>query len=227
MPELTQSNLINSEGLASLRTLDPGDIVDLQIAMPAAPKRVKTEYVGMLIDECLMFHIPNSAKWITTRDALTVGNEVVVRSVLEGDTGQVIAFRVKVLKLLSKPSGILITSFPRRIESIGLRSAKRVQLGISVTLEAEVYPDDENVSGIIVDISPKGCKVALQVKPNWEIMIDDSLVHLVYALDGKDVSLQAKVKNHKLEKDIVYYGLAFDCDDKLVSSLLSRHTLLS
>ncbi|GFD88698.1 hypothetical protein KUL152_09240 [Tenacibaculum sp. KUL152] len=227
MPEQMQSKLISSEGLASLKTLDPGDVVDLQIAMPAAPKRVKTEYVGMLVDECLLFHIPNSAKWITVRDALTVGNDVVVRSVLEGDTGQVIAFRVKVLKLMSKPSGLLVTTFPRRIESIGLRSVKRVQLGISVSLKSEVYPDDETVSGIIVDISPKGCKVALQVKPNWEIMIDESKVFLNYALDSEEVSLQAKVKNHKLEKDIVYYGLAFDCDEKLVNTLLSRHTLIS
>ena len=102
MAEKIQSNLLSAEGLASLRTLVPGDTVDLQIAMPAAPKRVKTDYTGMLIDECMLFHIPTTAKWITVRDALTVGNDIVVRSVLEGDTGQVIAFKVKVLKLLSK-----------------------------------------------------------------------------------------------------------------------------
>ena len=226
MPENLNSKLISADSLMSLRTLDPGDIVDLQISMPAAPKRVKTEYVGMLVDECLLFHIPTSAKWITIRDALTVGNDIVVRSVLEGSAGQVIAFRVKVLKLISKPSGLLVTSFPKRIESIGLRAAKRAQLGIAVKLKASVYPEDETVSGIIVDISSKGCKVALQLKPNWEVMIDDSEVHLVYNLDGKDISLNAKVKNHKLEKDIVYYGLAFECDDKLVKTLLSRHTLL-
>ncbi len=226
MSEHIQSKQISAEGLASLRTLDPGDTVDLQISMPAAPKRVKTDYVGMLIDECLLFHIPTSAKWITVRDALTVGNEVVVRSVLEGDAGQVIAFRVKVLKLFSKPSGLLVTSFPKRVESIGLRSTKRAQLGISISLEAEVYPTDETVSGIIVDISPKGCKVALQVKPNWGIMLDESAVTLIYSLDGKEVSLKAKVKNHKLERDIIYYGLAFDCSEKLINTLLSRHTLL-
>ncbi|KXJ60504.1 MAG: hypothetical protein AXW14_03975 [Alteromonas sp. Nap_26] len=227
MPENLNSKLISADSLMSLRTLDPGDIVDLQISMPAAPKRVKTEYVGMLVDECLLFHIPTSAKWITIRDALTVGNDIVVRSVLEGSAGQVIAFRVKVLKLISKPSGLLVTSFPKRIESIGLRAAKRAQLGIAVNLRASVYPEDETVSGIILDISSKGCRVALQLKPNWEVMIDDSEVHLVYNLDGKDISLKAKVKNHKLEKDIVYYGLAFDCDDKLVKTLLSRHTLLT
>ena len=138
MPENLNSKLISADGLMSLRTLDPGDIVDLQISMPAAPKRVKTEYVGMLVDECLLFHIPTSAKWITIRDALTVGNDIVVRSVLEGSAGQVIAFRVKVLKLISKPSGLLVTSFPKRIESIGLRAAKRAQLGIAVNLKASV-----------------------------------------------------------------------------------------
>ena len=103
MAEKIQSNLLSEDNLDSLRTLVPGDTVDLQIAMPAAPKRVKTDYIGMLIDECLLFHIPTSAKWITVRDALTVGNDIVVRSVLEGDTGQVIAFKVKVLKSFKDP----------------------------------------------------------------------------------------------------------------------------
>ncbi|MEC8376947.1 MAG: flagellar brake domain-containing protein, partial [Pseudomonadota bacterium] len=151
MTENIESNVLNAQGIAALRTLIPGNIVDLQISMPAAPKRVKTEYVGMLIDECLMFHIPTSAKWITVRDALTIGNDVVVRSVLEGDTGQVIAFRVKVLKLISNPTGILITSFPKKIESIGLRSVKRSQLGVSIDITCEALPDEEGVAGIIVD----------------------------------------------------------------------------
>ena len=227
MAEKIQSSLISDDNLESMRTLVPGDTVDLQIAMPAAPKRVKTDYIGMLIDDCLLFHIPTSAKWITVRDALTVGNEIVVRSVLEGDTGQVIAFKVKVLKLLSKPSGLLITSFPKRVESIGLRSVKRAQLGISVSLDAEVYEDAENVTGIIIDLSEKGCKVVLKVKPNWPIMLDETEVKLNYSLDGKEVALTAKVKNHKLESDMVYYGLAFTCDEKLIEELLSRHTLLT
>ena len=57
MAEKIQSNLLSEDNLESLRTLVPGDTVDLQIAMPAAPKRVKTDYIGMLIDECLLFHI--------------------------------------------------------------------------------------------------------------------------------------------------------------------------
>ncbi len=227
MPVNIKSKMINAEGLASLQTLEPGAKVDLQITLPAASKRVKTDYVGMLLDECLLFHIPTSPRWITVRDALTVDNEVVVRSVLEGDAGQVIAFRVNVLKLIAKPSGLLITSFPKSVESIGLRSTKRAQLGIAITLTSDVYPDDEVVSGIIVDISAKGCKIALQIKENWPVLLDDAPVSLDYAMDGKSVSLEARVKNHKIEKDIVYYGIAFDCDEESVNTLLSRHTLIA
>ncbi|WP_334014229.1 flagellar brake domain-containing protein [Alteromonas sp. S167] len=227
MTENIESNVLNAQGIAALRTLIPGNIVDLQISMPAAPKRVKTEYVGMLIDECLMFHIPTSAKWITVRDALTVGNDVVVRSVLEGDTGQVIAFRVKVLKLISNPTGILITSFPKKIESIGLRSVKRSQLGVSIDITCEALPDEEGVAGIIVDLSAKGCKVALQSKAELPVLEDDTAVDIAYSLDGKEVKLAAVVKNYRVEKDVAYYGLAFNCDEKLIKTLLSRHTLLT
>ncbi|HAD90132.1 MAG: PilZ domain-containing protein, partial [Pseudomonadota bacterium] len=108
-----------------------------------------------------------------------------------------------------------------------LRAVKRAQLGVSVTLEADVYPSDENVTGIIIDLSEKGCKVALQVKPNWPVMLDEAEVKLNYSLDGKEVALTAKVKNHKLDSDVVYYGLAFTCEEKLIKTLLSRHTLLT
>ena len=58
-------------------------------------------------------------------------------------------------------------------------------------------------------------------------MIDESEVKINYLLDGKEVALTAKVKNHKIENDVVYYGLAFTCDEKLIKTLLSRHTLLA
>jgi hypothetical protein len=58
-------------------------------------------------------------------------------------------------------------------------------------------------------------------------MLDEAEVKLNYSLDGKEVALTAKVKNHKLDSDVVYYGLAFTCEEKLIKTLLSRHTLLT
>ena len=225
MVERTGSKTISDEDLDALNAFRPGNIVDLEITMPAASKRVKTEYLGMHTNNCMLFHIPTSSKWITVRDALTVDNDVVVRSIVEGSAGQVIAYRVKVLKLLSKPDGILITSFPSRIQRIGLRASTRSLPGIAVDIISDVFEGDENASGIIVDLSKHGCKVGLQVKPEWPILIDNTEITLVYMLDGKPVEIKAMVKNHKLDNRVVYYGLKFQSGDAMIGELLARHTL--
>lgn len=225
MVERTGTKTISDEDLDALNAFRPGNIVDLEITMPAASKRVKTEYLGMHTNNCMLFHIPTSSKWITVRDALTVDNDVVVRSIVEGSAGQVIAYRVKVLKLLSKPDGILITSFPSRIQRIGLRASTRSLPGIAVDIISDVFEGDENASGIIVDLSKHGCKVGLQVKPEWPILIDNTEITLVYMLDGKPVEIKAMVKNHKLDNRVVYYGLKFQSGDAMIGELLARHTL--
>lgn len=226
MEEKVVNRRMNREDVESLRSLLPGAVVDLQITTPTAPRRVKTGYVGLDLGNCLFFQAPTSAKWMSTRDLLTVGNELVVRYVLEGNAGQVIAFRVKVLKLLSKPTGLLITSFPSHIESIGLRANKRTQPGISVKVSSETFPDAEKVKGIIVDISRHGCKIALPLNPEWPVMLDDASITLTYSTDGEETDIQATVRNHKLESDFVYYGIKFDSDEDTVNALLSRHTLI-
>ncbi|WP_269519823.1 PilZ domain-containing protein [Alteromonas sp. BMJM2] len=227
MVERTGTKTLSEEDFEALNAFRPGDVVDLEITMPAASKRVKTEYLGMHTNNCMLFHIPTSSKWITVRDALTVDNVVVVRSIVEGSAGQVIAYRVKVLKLLSKPAGILITSFPSRIQRIGLRASTRSLPGIAVDIISEVFEGDENASGIIVDLSKHGCKIGLQVKPEWPILIDNTEITLVYMLDSKPVEINAMVKNHKLDNRVVYYGIKFQSGDAMIGELLARHTLVT
>ena len=54
-----------------------------------------------------------------------------------------------------------------------------------------------------------GCKVGLQVKPEWPILIDNTEITLVYMLDGEAVEIKAMVKNHKLDNRIVITGSNF------------------
>lgn len=227
MSDNSSSNQLNREDIEYLRALLPGTMVDLQVTTPTAPKRVRTAYVGMELATCMIFQMPTSARWISVRDLLTVGNEIVVRYVLEGSAGQVIAFRVNVLKLLSKPSGLLITSFPTKVESIGLRAKKRTQPGIAVDVTSKAFPSSEKVTGIIVDISSNGCRIALPIKPDWPVMDAETPLTLAFINDGNEFTIEAIVKNQRPESDFVYYGLKFENDDESVEVLLSRHTLIS
>jgi len=226
MTEKSKATSLSKDDISGLKSLPTGAVVDIQITTPTAPRRIKTTYVGMELGQCMIFQISTSAKWMSVRDLLTVGNELVVRFVLEGEAGQVIAFRVKVLKLLTKPSGLLITSFPRRIESKGLRANKRAYPGISVRVKSDEF-GDTGASGIIVDISADGCKIALPIKPEWPVLHDSSPLTLLYGSEQDESQIATIVKNHRLEPNFVYYGVKFDGEEEAINTLLSNHTLIN
>lgn len=227
MAEKPAQLTLSRDNIESLKALHVGESIDLQITTPTSPRRVKTQYVGMDMPNCLIFQMPTTAKWMSTRDLLTVGNDLVVRYVVEGDAGQVIAFRVKVLKLLSKPSGLLFTSFPQTMQSIGLRSEKRAQPGIAVAVKSPLFGEEsEDATGIIVDVSAKGCRVAMPINPDWPVLPPEEHITLIYVGDGNDIELSATVKNNKVEQDYNYYGLQFDDNQDAILQLLDRHVLL-
>lgn len=217
---------LSSEDIQALKGLVPGSTIDLQIATPTSPKRVKTQYVGMEIPNCMIFQIPVTAKWALVRDLLLPENEVVVRYVLEGDSGQVVAFRVKVLKLLSHPSGLLMTTFPTGVQSFGLRATKRSQPGIAVDVNIDDAPDISQATGIIVDVSVDGCRIAMPVKPDWPTLVQEQTVTMTYSYDGQSLTLQGEVKNSRQQKEYIYYGVKFDDEQESVNTLLKRHILL-
>lgn len=217
---------LSRDDIQSLKDLVPGTTIDLQITTPTSPKRVKTFYVGMDIPNCMVFQMPTTAKWSFVRDLLLPDNSIVVRYILEGDAGQVIAFRVKVLKLLSHPTGLLLTTFPSSIQTLGLRAVKRAQPGIAVDVHAEGIASLEDVTGIIVDVSTNGCRIAMPVKPDWPVMGSEQAITIGYKLDGDKVLIKGKIKNNSLEQEYVFYGVQFDKDQKSVEKLLERHILI-
>lgn len=213
--------MLAQKELQLLRDIAVGDGVDLQISTPTAPKRVRTRYVGMEEGQGLFFSVPTSAKWASTRDLLLPGNTIVIRHVLEGDSGTIVAFKVKVLRLLHNPLSVLITSFPESLQSRGLRAVKRGYPGIGVQATVEGH---DPVNAIITDASVSGCRVAVkqQVMPEFD---GNKILTLDYQLENKTLSINASVKNVTYENDYVYIGLQFDEKQDAVATLLERHIL--
>lgn len=227
MAENNVATTLSSDDLNNLKGLVPGSSVDLQITTPTSPKRVKTQYIGMDVPNGLIFQVPNSPKWTFIRDLLTPDNAIVVRYVLEGEAGQVIAFRVKVQRLITRPFGMLVTTFPSRIQSLGLRSEKRSQLGINVKVFAADETKQQEGNGVIVDVSNRGCRVALPATPPWPALEMDAGIAVRYEEGGRPVIVQGKIKNRTQEKDYVYYGVRFEDNQPAVQKLFERHILTS
>ena len=208
--------------LTLLSGMRSGAVVDLQITTPTAPKRAKTTFVGMDAPHGLIFSIPASPKWASTRDLLLPGNSLVVRHVLEGELGTVIAFRVSVLRMLHSPLSILLTSFPHQVEFQGLREEKRGQPGIAVHVS---HGGQDNIEAIIIDVSRKGCRLAISQARAFTKESGNNKLTLTCHMDGKDITIATAIKNHTTGHAYSYYGLAFEGPAEQVEALLERHSL--
>ena len=216
---------LSKHDLAVLKSLTPGSVVDLQIDTPTAPQRLKTFYIGMDIMQGFIFQVPNTHKWANIRDRLVAGNGVVVRFVIEGELGQVIAFKVDILKCYSKPLSMLVTAFPTKIQTMGLRAEKRSQPGIPVNLFLDKKEDGEAVKALIVDVSKQGCKLAVQISPEHEKLPVNKNITLGCKLDGESIRIESTVKNVLEEKGYCYYGVHFTGKQSGVDTLLERHII--
>lgn len=215
---------LNKENITALRNLQPGTMVDVQVETPVSPQRLKTHYIGMNIGEACFFEIPNTHKWANVRGHLTPGSEVVVRFIIEGGYGEVIAFKTSVLKTFSKPVSMLLTTFPTAIQKMGLRSDRRAQPGIPVS----VYTDSENkerVRGLMVDVSKTGCKLAInKATPDLNFEINKNIT-LGCKLDGDTIRIESKIKNVAEVKGYFYYGIQFTGEPTAVETLIDRYIL--
>ncbi|WP_164078273.1 PilZ domain-containing protein [Alteromonas facilis] len=218
---------ISADDLASLRALQPGALVDLQVSTPTSPKRVKTVYVGMDYPRCLIFQFPNIKKYGVMKDVLYPENTVIIRYVLEGSSGQVIAFKAKINHVQSQPGQLFFTTFPRSLQSIGLRSERRAAPGIAAELS---LGDDKNVlSSLIVDVSQSGCRVAVaqslfEDRPA-ECIEAGQEVTLCVDLSEKTLILKGDIRNSRSDDGYLFLGIQFESTTNDVDVLLKRHII--
>lgn len=217
-----QKNIqLSSADINSLQTLMPGSVVDLQISTPTAPKRVKTNYIGADVPACLLFQVPSESRWGYLRDVLVPDNEVVVRYVLEGGEGKVIAFRSKVLKVITHPVPILFVAMPESLQTLALRKHKRWTPGIQAQITASDDKQSLSTDCMIVDVSLQGCRCVLESSPEFPILENGKTIHLKIAADSKTV-IKGIIKNNSTSQTRVFYGVQFSAEAEIVKKLLDR-----
>jgi hypothetical protein len=88
--------------------------------------------------------------------ALYINNTIIVRYIPEDETGEVIAFKVKIVVAINSPSKLIFTLFPQSMQIHGLRAQPRSQTSIAALLNDG---DELNyiVPCLVRDISNQGC----------------------------------------------------------------------
>ena len=213
--------LLSSADINSLQSLMPGSVVDLQISTPTAPKRVKTGYIGADVPNCLLFQIPSESRWGYLRDVLVPDNEVVLRYVLEGDEGKVIAFRSHVIKVITHPVPILFVAMPESLQTLALRKHKRWTPGIQAMITTGDDKQTLSTECMIVDVSQQGCRCVLETGPEFPQLENGKTIQLNIT-DDKETVIRGLVKNASTAANKTFYGVQFAADEKIVKKLLNR-----
>src|SRR5690606_41659142 len=97
MAILKQTTRLTIEDVKKLHAMHPGMAVDLQIKTATTAKRVRSEFIGRDGGRVLLIKFPDETKWGNLRDVIFPDSEIVVRYILEEDTGEIVAFQSKVM----------------------------------------------------------------------------------------------------------------------------------
>jgi hypothetical protein len=218
---------LTNEDLRKIRSMRPGRPLDLQLATATTTKRVRTEFVGMDGTRCMIFRYPDEGKWGSLGDGIFKDKSMIARYILEDDTGEIIAFKVKVILVATKPSHLIFTSFPLIIQRHDLRAESRTQTRIAARLFDELS-DSAIWDSVVLDISSRGCQMSIEkgldgAKPKLR-----QFVKMFFATSkDKKIFLTGTIMNSKYDEVNLYYGVKFETPEEEVKQLLQDLMLVT
>jgi hypothetical protein len=218
---------LTNEDLRKLRSMRPGRPLDLQLTTVSTTKRVRTDFVGMDGSRCMIFRYPDEGKWGALADGIFKDKAMIARYILEDDTGEIIAFKVKVILVTSKPSHLIFTSFPLNIQTHNLRAEHRSQTRIATKM-LDAKSDLAICDSVVLDISMNGCRMSVDklgsdTKPNLR-----QVVKMYFAASkDKKTFLTGTVMNSKSDGVSMYYGVKFETPEEEVNQLLQDLMLVT
>lgn len=204
---------MSAEDTAKVRAMRPGMWVDVQADTPTASKRARTDLIGVDYQrQILILRMPDEIKNGNLRDAFYVSNEIIMRLIIEDETGAVIAFKSEIKSILAKPLNYILVDFPAQMQSHTLRSEDRARTSIPVAvLKSEEAGDGDATNGQIVDISGTGCRLSVPKGDKNQIIATNQEVKMTMKKpSGESLSLEGVVMNSRSEPLNVYYGIKFD-----------------
>ncbi|MCV2885248.1 flagellar brake protein [Aestuariibacter sp. AA17] len=217
---------LSNKDLKKLRSMRPGMPLDLQVKSPTGIKRVKTEFIGMDGTRCLIIKFPDEGKWGSLRDAIYTDNSMVVRYILEDETGEIVAFKVKVTLVLSKPGNYIFTTFPLSLQSHGLRAEERSQTQVPAALYG-AESEAKLCEGVIHDLSNSGCRIGVSRGTQKNRMAPKTHVKIhVTNFEGETEAFSGTIMNAKSDELSHYYGIKFAESEAAVEALRKRLLLV-
>jgi len=204
--------------------LRPGMTLDLLINTPTATHRIKSDFVGSVGKQFIIFRYPSEKRWGYLGEAIKEGKEVLVRFLLEDEQGEVVAFKSTIVCISSQPTRLVHIDFPLSLQQVPLRQLPRVRTLLPSELQLDITTDEKvkpiKWDGMIIDISLKGARFALRKR---EDMPELKELDVMLEITAKEhFQLKGKVCNQKLEFNIVYLGIEFYSAEDDIAKLFDK-----
>lgn len=197
---------------AFILDLMPGKVMDLQFNSPTLV-RLKLPLIGYEIGRYLIVKYPGGSLK-EYADVLQAGNGVVVRYIIEGIKGECVAFATTIRSISTIGDKLIFLQYPKVVENRQLRSSQRQQTHIPAKIEMLKESGETSglaISGIIKDISEKGCQFSFKSGgSNTQVKKAPIVLSIFSGANTKPVSINAIVRNSRNEHGIVYVGIQFE-----------------
>jgi hypothetical protein len=196
-----------------------GSMVDLEILTLTGKKRVKTEFVGLLENQFVILNYPSDTQLAKAADYLPDGVTVIVRALIEGNGGQIIAFRQEMLTISFRPTRLLFIRYPKQVQLFSLRSQTR----IPTLLPAKLKLSGEQVlSGLIKDISLTGVMFEATSSDVVE-NLQDKQCSIIIENNKITNNFEGVIRSVKVHASSVRCGIKLSVDKEKMKKLMSEY----
>lgn len=205
-----------------MRQLSFGDILDVQF-VKAGDVRIKCRLIGVDDGNFLIFAVPKTAQQ-SHGDVLVEGMACIIRSIIEGEAGQCIAFRSIITDIIKSPKHLLFVKYPSEIERFSLRKQQRVSIRVPATMTHRSSVSDHQIEdslsfdGIILDLSAGGCRFKLAwPTSNGKLLLEDVFIYIRFpGHPDKDAVVEGKVKSQSRDGlEHISVGIRFEGETEL------------
>lgn len=178
----------------------------LSVTIKFGPKdeyNFQCNLIGIKENQFMLLDMPQKAvEDLITRKTNNVS--AVVRGITDTDLGHIIAFKTKVITVISRPTWLIFVRLPYNFECKPIREHKRFKLNIPIIL----LHQESELNGTLRDLSASGCGIfieeAIAIEKNEAVTIRPELKHF-----PKDIP-QCSVVNNRRQNGGLLIGIKFE-----------------
>ncbi|GGB00312.1 MULTISPECIES: flagellar brake protein [Agarivorans] len=205
------------EVISIMQQLRFGDVLDVQF-IKGSNVRIKCKLVGLDDANFLIFAVPRYAQH-GHNDVLQEGMACIVRSIIEGEAGQCIAFRSNITDIIKSPKHLLFVKYPSEIERFSLRKQQRASTRIPAMLTHRSSVHDQQIEndlsfdGVIVDLSAGGCRFKVKWPESYgKCLLDKVFIYIrIPSQPENDTVIEGSIKSQSRDgHQHLALGIKFD-----------------